>query len=66
MPYRNCRLRIVGTLSPAVDSAMASLSRYGAQSAFAQAVQEAILRLGDFPFDIVLAQKFSRMAVATN
>jgi CheY-like chemotaxis protein len=55
MPYRNCRILAVGDSSPAGESVMHSLSRRGAQQSVARTVQEAILRLRDFPFDVVLA-----------
>lgn len=58
MPYRNCRLLVVGDASLPAESVMQSLSRRGAQQAIARTVQEAILRLGDFRFDVVLSSEF--------
>lgn len=58
MPFRNCRLLVVGDSSLAAHSTVESLSRRGAQQAIALTVQEAIVRLGDFAFDVVLASEF--------
>lgn len=57
MLFPDCRLLVAGEPSPATQSVMETLFRRGAQQATARTVREAIVRLGEIEFDVVLASE---------